>query len=117
VTATTLDQTSAEWIAEAPSDCAGQDCKPVPLANFGSVAFSRIAATGNGIGGTLTSPTWTAVPIQLVPDAHHGGYYPGPERGFAASQSSTAGTSAPLGLTSDGREFTLSWLSNATSSA
>jgi hypothetical protein len=111
VTATNLDLTSAEWIAEAPSSCTGNSCTPVPLANFGSVAFSRIATIGNAHPGTITDPAWSAVPIQLVPNGKFG-FHPGQDRRFA-TQRSTAGTSAPDGLTADGRSFNVSWLSNA----
>jgi Peptidase A4 family len=115
VTATSLDLSSAEWIAEAPSSCSSAvNCTPVPLANFGSVALSRIATIGNGHPGTITDPTWTSVPIQLIPYARGGlGFYPGPDRRFQ-TQSSTAGTTLPVGLTADGRAFTLSWVSDAT---
>ena len=97
VTTSNLDLTSAEWIAEAPSSCTSGGCTPVPLANFGNVAFSRIATIGNAHGGTLTDPSWSAVPIQLVPKARGGGFFPGPERGYV-TQNSTAGTSLPVGL-------------------
>ena len=113
VTTSDLDLTSAEWIAEAPSSCTRAGCTPVPLANFGSVAYSRIATIGNAHPGTLTDPSWTAVPIQLIPDARRGGFFPGPEQGFI-TRNSNAGTSAPEELTADGRGFTLSWLSNVT---
>jgi peptidase A4-like protein len=113
-TTSAIDLTSAEWIAEAPSSCSrSSDCTPLPLANFGSVGFSHIATIGNSHPGTLTDPSWTAVPIQLVPRAG-GGFYPGQNRRYV-TQNSTAGTSAPAGLTADGRAFTLSWVSNANS--
>jgi hypothetical protein len=65
------DLTSAEWIAEAPSECnAFAPCRTVALTNFGSVTFSKIAATGNGSGGTLNGTGWVSTPIQLVPHAH-----------------------------------------------
>jgi len=35
---------SAEWIAEAPSSCVGTRCKPVALADFGSMAFTGASA-------------------------------------------------------------------------
>jgi hypothetical protein len=108
------DISSAEWIAEAPSSCSGFSCRPVPLANFGSVSFTKIATTGNGHPGTLTDPTWIAAPIQLVPRARSG-FFPGDERGLVQTVS-TAGTGAPQGLTADGRSFTLSWLPNAAAS-
>jgi hypothetical protein len=113
VTAATVDLTSAEWIAEAPSLCAGSECITVPLANFGSVSFSRIAAIGNGHPGTLTDPSWTAVPIQLVP-RQRSGFIRGFDRRFVP-ENSTAGTSAPAGLQPDGRAFTLTWAAKAVS--
>jgi hypothetical protein len=107
------DISSAEWIAEAPSTCSGFSCSPLPLANFGSVSFSRIATIGNSHPGTLTDPAWTAIPIQLVPHTRGGfGFYPGPDRGYV-TYGSTAGTSLPVGLSADGRSFVLSWVANA----
>jgi hypothetical protein len=39
------DNTSAEFIAEAPSTCSAGTCTPEPLANFGKVSFSGATAT------------------------------------------------------------------------
>ena len=114
-TTSAIDLSSAEWITEAPSDCSRSSCTPVPLSNFGTVTFSRIATIGNGHPGTLTDPAWTATPIQLVPHAD-GGFYPGPDRGYF-TQSSSAGTGLPAGLMADGRSFSLAWLANASSGA
>jgi hypothetical protein len=53
---------SAEWIAEAPTSCAGSSCKAVPLADFGSVAFSGATVNGlpvNGAGLTSSQITMT----------------------------------------------------------
>jgi hypothetical protein len=101
------DLTSAEWIAEAPSECTVAGfCRTVPLTNFGSVTFSKIAALGNKQGGTLTGPGWEPTPIQLVPRAR---------RFFGdvnASASSTAGAS-PTDVSPDGGAFTVNWVANA----
>ena len=105
------DQTSAEWIAEAPALCSQYSCRPVPLANFGSVAFTRIAALGDGYGGTLTQSSWTTVPIQLVPRANRD-FAPGPET-IRGGVGSTAGA-APALFSSDGTSFSVSWQENAT---
>ncbi len=109
----TPDLSSAEWIVEAPSSCTNV-CRPVPLANFGSVAFSKIATTGNGHPGTLLDPTWSNVPIQLVPRTRSG-FFPGSERGVLQT-SSAAGTTVPA-PTADGRGYSLSWAANATASS
>jgi hypothetical protein len=61
------DLSSADWIVEAPTRCAGALCLPVPLQQFTPTSFSRIAALGNGSGGTLTRPDWSLSTLQLVP--------------------------------------------------
>ncbi len=101
------DLSSAEWVAEAPAGCNEYRCRQLSLSNFGSVQFSKIAALGNSIGGTLTAnPGWTTTAISLIPSAQRG-YFPGPDR-FSSAASSTAGaTSAEP--TTDGRGFTVSW--------
>jgi hypothetical protein len=101
-----LDTSSAEWIAEAPSTCASfTRCRVLPLTNFGTVGFSRIATIGNGHPGTLDDPLWRATPIQLVAngraDALFGGDVLGPGVG-----------AVPGGPTSDGRGFSVAWLRN-----
>jgi Peptidase A4 family len=103
--------TSAEWIAEAPSQCTQFRCTPIPLANFNSVSFSKTAAIGNSIGGTITNPAWTTSSIQLVPGGSSG-FFPGPNR-FSSDASSTAGA-APGQVSADGKSFTVTWQPNAT---
>ena len=104
------DLTSAEWIAEAPSACTVSFCRTIPLTNFGSVTFSKVAALGNGQGGTLNGTGWDLTPIQLVPHAH---------RFFGdvnASASSTAGAN-PVGVSADGSSFSVNWVADATAGA
>jgi hypothetical protein len=89
----TLDISSAEWIAEAPTACTSNGvCEVVPLTNFGSVTFSKAAATENQVSGTITNPAWLATPLQLIPDP--------PASGSGAS---------PGALSADGRSFRVSW--------
>jgi len=45
---TTPQNSSAEWIAEAPSSCRAS-CKELPLADFGSLSFSSASANGQPI--------------------------------------------------------------------
>jgi hypothetical protein len=100
------DLSSAEWIAEAPSACWGPTCIAVPLANFGSVAMSKLSATGNAHQGSLTDDTWDAVPIQLL----SGGaqvLFPGPEAD--TTYTSTAGTCSPSTPGAKGDSFTVGW--------
>ncbi len=101
------DTSSAEWIAEAPSNCSAFSCRPEPLANFGSVTVDKVAAIGDDLGGTLTNPSWSVTPIRLSPDGGGRGFFPGPDRA-AGSSSGTAGAS-PGPISADGRGFTVSW--------
>jgi Peptidase A4 family len=69
VRAPVLDLTSAEWIVEAPSDCvSANSCQSLPLANFGSAAFSSAAAqTSAGRTGGITNSAWQTTKINLRP--------------------------------------------------
>jgi Peptidase A4 family len=108
LTAPKPDISSAEWIAEAPSQCdSATRCQVLPLANFGSVAFSRIAAIANGHPGTLTDPTWSSLPIQLVPHSNYHSFFGAPDTASRAG-------ATPGSASSDGRTFTVSWLADAT---
>jgi peptidase A4-like protein len=100
-----LDLSSAEWIAEAPSACWAQSCAPLPLANFGTLKFSKITTTGNGHAGTITDPSWSKFPIQLIPYA--------PDQQSSSGYGSVAGTCVPTQLNPDGHSFTVSWKSVA----
>jgi len=46
VTPTAPLDTSAEWIAEAPTSCKASKCKAVDLTDFGAVAFTGASANG-----------------------------------------------------------------------
>jgi hypothetical protein len=103
-----LDVTSAEWIAEAPAECiTASRCKVLPLANFGTITFTNIAATGSSHPGTLTDPAWSTASIKLIP----GGQVDGLIGGGQAS--STAGAT-PSSFSADGRSFSVGWVANAT---
>lgn len=108
-TAQDLDTASAEWIAEAPSDCsAAGRCRPVPLTNFGTVTFSNIAAIGNAHPGTLSDPAWTTSAIELISTGSTG-------RFFGLGDPLGDGVGAlPADASSDGRTFSVSWQRNLT---
>lgn len=49
---------SAEWITEAPSSCkTSGKCKVLPLADFGSIAYSSASANGEAISGSGLTDT------------------------------------------------------------
>jgi hypothetical protein len=61
------DNTSAEWIAEAPSRCTPGTCQPLPLTNFGSITFTgATAAPSTGATLQIVMVTNSATP-QAVP--------------------------------------------------
>jgi Peptidase A4 family len=101
------DTSSAEWIAEAPSQCSQglSSCTPLPLADFGTAQFSNATATDtNGHTGTISDPSWSAAAVTLSPGASN--------MGFASydptSQSNSAGAT-PSSLSSDGSSFSVAW--------
>ena len=98
---------SAEWIVEAPATCDRGSCGRTPLANFGTVTMTDISATGNGLTGTLANPSWTIVPIWLVPDM-------ATVRLRVASTNVRAGA-VPSPVTADGSTFSVAWIPRAPS--
>lgn len=110
-TAQDLDTASAEWIAEAPSDCSPTGrCRPVPLTNFGTVTFSNIAAIGNTHPGTLTDSAWTSTAIELISAGST-------DRFFGLGDPLGDGVGAlPGDASADGRMFSVSWQRNLTPS-
>jgi hypothetical protein len=97
------DLSSAEWIAEAPSQCDGSgSCTPVPLADFGTVNFTNASVTSNGHTGTISDSNWSSEPVQL-----NGGS----SDGFV-SYNASAGA-APSGLSSDGSGFKVAYQGGA----
>jgi hypothetical protein len=117
ITLASPDLTSAEWIAEAPSECTSDySCRQVPLANFGSVTFTKVAALAsiNGLGdqgGTITSTLWQATPIQLVPRPSQRFFGDVVERPDATTGAAGA---TPVGLSADGGSFGVNWVAKAT---
>ena len=106
-TSQALDTGSAEWIAEAPSECGSFGrCKVVPLTNFGTVTFTNAAAIANAHPGTITDGLWSTSPIELVTGGDT-------SRFFGQVSGDDAGTGAvPGDVTTDGRGFTVSYAQN-----
>ncbi len=102
-----LDVSSAEWIAEAPSDCGAFDrCRVIPLTNFGTVTFSKAAAIGNDHPGTILDGAWTASPIELIASEDSA-------VGFFGQSDVFQGVGAvPTDVSADGRSFGVSWAKN-----
>jgi hypothetical protein len=93
-----IDVSSAEWIVEAPSDCLST-CLTLPLANFGSAAFTAARAEGlDGHWGTITDAHWQSTEIRLVPGGAH-----------ASSAGFGPGIAAPSVLSAGGSAFSVSF--------
>ena len=84
LTTQSIDVTSAEWIAEAPSACNYVGfCQGLPLANFGTANFTRGAAeTAAGHQGAISSAGWTHTRIMLSQNAS-------PSNGLGTDRSAT----------------------------
>ena len=98
-----IDVSSAEWIAEAPSQCVSSDsCQTLPLADFAPTRFdsARVRAS-TGHFGSISDRTWSWTKIRLTP----GG------RRFAAYRGSgpASGAASPSSLLAGGRSFSVSW--------
>jgi hypothetical protein len=96
-----VDDTSAEWIAEAPSDCSSDsDCTVLPLADFGAVRFSNASATTTaGVTSGIATRHWTTTKLLLG--------YEQQNASFVALSSGASATPTALGKAS--REFEVAW--------
>jgi hypothetical protein len=95
LTTRSIDVTSADWIAEAPSTCDYTGaCQPLPLADFGAAHFTAgTAETTSGQQGPISSPAWSHTRIVLSQ----------PSSPFASL--SAQRTSTPSALQSGGSTF------------
>jgi hypothetical protein len=106
LTAAPIDLSSAEWIAEAPSVCNRLRCYTMGLANFGTVAFSHAAVTGNGSSGAIRSDDWAAVAVDLNPRSDRA-FVPGPD--IHAGSLGALGSAFVSPVSVNGRAFTVTW--------
>jgi hypothetical protein len=101
--ASLVDVSSAEWIAEAPSECANiNSCQTLPLADFGSAGFSSASAQATGTSKSgLTNRHWTLTEITLEPSGQR----------FIGLQGSgtAAGSATPSSVTANGTAFTITY--------
>jgi hypothetical protein len=98
---THVDNTSAEWIAEAPEDCTGSsDCQVLPLADFRTVHLDAASATTTtGVTSGIASRLWTTTKLLLGYEKQNGAFI-----------ARTGGTTAtPSSLRNGARAFTVSW--------
>lgn len=101
------DTSSAEWIAEAPSQCdSAGSCQPLPLAEFGTVQFTGASATANGHTGPIDDSAWNAQPVALGA----GGTY---DVSLGSGGSSAGAT--PSSLSSDGSSFSVAYQAGSAS--
>ncbi len=120
MTSATPDTSTAEWVAEAPSECQGSatgDCTPLTLADFGTAKFTNAYTTSNGHVGSINDSNWTSEAVELVPSSSSlygsgpGGYFGG-GYGYSAysDYSSSAGEgAAPTSLRDSGTAFSVKY--------
>jgi Peptidase A4 family len=104
------DTSSAEWIAEAPSQCDGSlsSCTPLPLTNFGTAQFTSSSATDtDGHTGPISDPAWAATAVTLSPDAGSMGF-----DGASFSSTGSSGGATPSALSTDGSAFSVAYSSD-----
>jgi hypothetical protein len=108
-TPSAIDTTSAEWILEAPGNCAGSSCVTLPLANFGRAAF-RLArvVTNSGRTGSIVGAHWRTTRIILTAGGRH--FVDG-------GPPSSPGGASPGGVSGAGSMFSLSYLGSSGQSA
>ncbi len=93
MTKATPDTSTAEWVAEAPSECSDStlsDCQVLSLADFGTVKFTNAYATAGGHTGTVSDSRFSSTPVAL---AGSDGFLGGGYGGYGYSGGSTAGSS------------------------
>ncbi len=103
VRAKTVDVTSADWIAEAPSECISDGaCATLPLADFGTATFNLAQArTTTGRVGSISSSGWGFTKLRLLP---------GGRRFVAATNGGgSAGEAQPSSLSANGSQFSVSY--------
>jgi hypothetical protein len=108
------DVSTAEWVAEAPSQCqsGASNCTALPLSNFGKVSFTSASATdSSGHTGTISSNDWSTAALTLDPSESSGGL--GGDYGYGYSSdavsSGTSGSASPSSLTDGGSAFTVAY--------
>lgn len=93
MTQATPDTSTAEWVAEAPSECSDStlsDCQVLSLADFGTVKFENAYATSGGHTGTISDSRFSSTPVALEGSS---GFLGGGYGGYGYSGSSTTGGS------------------------
>jgi hypothetical protein len=117
------DTSTADWIVEAPAVCIQQTCSEASLANFRAVTMREISATAVSLKGakqtgTLANPSWTVIPVRLVPSKMTVPFIStsaisASHRGRTGQAASPAG-STPSPVSKDGKRFTFKWVKTAT---
>jgi hypothetical protein len=93
------DASTAEWIAEAPSECGNGGCRTLPLTDFGTVSFAGAAAELGGYVAGISGARWTALEIELEGDF----------AGFSTSTGPSFASAAPSALTNSASAFSVTW--------
>ena len=103
------ETSSAEWIAEAPSECVGASrCQVLPLADFSSITFEEDRVSNDdGLLGTIADPALSVTSLLLQSQASRAGASTSALGGGATDEA------APSALSGAGSSFTVVWRRHA----
>jgi Peptidase A4 family len=104
ITFSNPDTSSAEWIAEAPSECQGSvnNCTTLPLSNFGSVKFTSASATdAAGHTGPISDNDWQTDALTLSPG--------GGSQFSSFEPTASGGGATPSSLSGGGSSFSVAY--------
>jgi hypothetical protein len=119
MTSAAPDTSTAEWVAEAPSECAGgtvSNCTPLPLADFGTATFKDAHATSGGHTGSINDSRWSTEAVELEPASSSlfGGGPGGFQNGYGSysrfsGYATGSSGAAPSSLSKDGTRFSVEY--------
>jgi hypothetical protein len=108
------DETSADFVVEAPAECVYYTCTEASLANFGAVSMHGISIIGNGKSGSLTDPRFAVTGVKLVPGRLRVPTLNPNARTDKQGRAASPAGATPGPVSSDGRSFHIRWVKVAT---
>jgi Peptidase A4 family len=101
-----IDQGSAEWIAEAPSECVTSTrCRTLPLTDFGSMDFSGATVkTASGKTSAISNRRWTTSKIVLNTGANGPTFV-----SYGGGSDQEVAKATPSSLETGGKDFKVSF--------
>ena len=108
------DESSADFVVEAPAECVVYTCSEASLANFGTVSMRGISIVGNGKSGSLTDHRFAVTGVRLVPGRLRVPTLNPNARTDKQGRAASPAGATPGPVSSDGRSFHIRWVKVAT---